>query len=256
MKDWQAYLDGTLSGDELVQAEEILKNDPGARAELNGLKAFRDQIKSSSLAEAVPTGKLENNLHQALALSGVFGTRVSPGSAAAIAACLVLLACAVTVKQVVLDKVPVGDPVASNAPIGPNDLDLDLRKSEFVDELAGSDTRAAAKWATKTVHYAVPVINLDKIGAGMTKIECGGCWVAYHFSSGGSDYALYGRKEHGALDRSPTLRCGSTVEIYQVKDGLAWYGKDGMTYVLKGGNANGRETLAKAASTQTDSPVF
>ena len=254
MTDWQAYLDGSLSEQDKAAADARLAADAAARAELDGLKEFTSKLRDSALAEAVPVDRLQAGMRSALRPTGVFGTNVRPGVAAAMAACLVLVALAVNFAAVLKNPIPVGNGTSSGGYPGP--IAIDLRKSAFVGALDGSDPKTAAAWATKTVHYNVPPVDLQSVGATMTKTECGGCWIAYHFDYEGSDYTLYGRRETGGLAKATTLQCGSDVALYLVQDGVAWYAKNGMTYVLKGGDSAGRESLAKIASDQTQLAAF
>lgn len=60
--DWQAYLDGSLESAQKEIAEQLLRDDPVARHELNGLKSFTSAIQSVGLSETVPIERLEATL--------------------------------------------------------------------------------------------------------------------------------------------------------------------------------------------------
>lgn len=63
--DWQRYIDGVLTPEEKVVADGLLRSDPSARRELEGLKEFKRALRESALREPVPMKRL----NQALAVA-------------------------------------------------------------------------------------------------------------------------------------------------------------------------------------------
>jgi hypothetical protein len=56
--DWQAYEDGVLTPMEKAAADELMRKDPSARRELEGLRALRKAVRAAALREPVPMKKL------------------------------------------------------------------------------------------------------------------------------------------------------------------------------------------------------
>ena len=72
--DWQRYIDGVLTPEEMAVADGLLRSDPSARRELEGLKEFKRVLRESALREPVPTKRL----NRALTLATGRGERQRP----------------------------------------------------------------------------------------------------------------------------------------------------------------------------------
>ncbi len=57
--DWYAYLDGTLSADERVIADQTLAEDANAKGQLNEVREFLASIRREGLSEEVPLSRLQ-----------------------------------------------------------------------------------------------------------------------------------------------------------------------------------------------------
>lgn len=258
--DWQAYLDGSLTGETLQRAEEALANDPTARAELDGLKSFRSVLKSAAMKEVVPELGLLATMKQVVRENRKpWFARPSVLLPVAVAASALVMAVMFASPELSgADRQVLAEASTSTAPRAINST-TDLRQSSFQAAMNGSDPRAAAKWLAEKVNYDAPVIRLASVkGAQLDGAECGYCWIAYRMSYQGQKYVLYGRREQGRDFLTQPLsssECRSAVQLYRVKDGIAWRGPNDMTYVLTGGDDNGQLALAEAASSETSDLV-
>lgn len=214
--------------------ETALRDDPAARAELDGLKAFVARTRKDGQAVIVPVTRLEGILGGVVghgAPRGIFGTKIRPSVAAVAAVLMILVSWAVLRPPVI-----VGETLPT----------VDLRKSAFVARNSISDPVQAAVWAQKTNGKSAPVVSLASLGVQLTGEECGGCWVAYGLRFKGEDFVLYARQESGAFKGLKAASCGTNA-IYEVHNGTGWYGPGGMTYILTGGSHGARTELAQNA---------
>lgn len=246
--DWQAYLDGSLIQQEQLRADELLRQDPSAQAELDSLKNFREQIKKAGLGEAVPTSRLEANLRQ------IVRENRTPWFArfsflGPVAAAIVALAVIVNVPT----NFRTVDQPSSNQVVAST---LDLRLSPFVASMAVHDPQKAAEWTASKVHYPTPVISLASLkGSELEGAECGQCWMAYRVQYQGEKYIIYGRHESDRFAKKKCMMAQGNVHLYEYTDGLAFRGKNDMTYLVKGGTKEGRMAIVKAACEETDNLV-
>ena len=241
--DWQAYLDGSLSPAEMQAAKEILASDPHANGEFEGLKALREEIKRQAHGEHVPLESLNSSLKQ------IVRENKTPWFAkSAVLVPTAIAACA-------LVAFAVFSPTSQVNPINPPKVaqaqTVDLQLSPFQAEIEEHDPVKAAKWLAEKLDRPAPVLTLANAqGSELDGVECGYCWIAYKVSYKGEHYTLYGRKESDRFDKMPPTECGDKT-LYELSDGIAWRCKGDMSYVLKGGNAKDRRTLAETAIQET-----
>lgn len=60
--DWQAFLDGSMDASERAHVEKLLKTDPAAKRELDGLVALRDTVRTAGVSVPVPLERLSAGL--------------------------------------------------------------------------------------------------------------------------------------------------------------------------------------------------
>jgi hypothetical protein len=86
--DWQMYEDGEFGPEAKRLAEKALSEDPSARAELEGLRAFKRSVREAAMAEPVPVRSMEVKLGQIVGRRP--STRWQVRAAAAVAALLLI----------------------------------------------------------------------------------------------------------------------------------------------------------------------
>ncbi len=245
--DWQAYLDGSLEGDQLAHAEQNLNDDPNARAELDGLKSFIGQLKNQGLSEPVPLDRLKANLNQTVRANRTPWHARPVFWVPAMAAALGILA--LTFNNPIRS-------INSYQPLPVAAQEVELRLSEFQAATTIHDPQAAARWANEKTKKPAPVVTFASLpGTTFDGAECGFCWIAYKISYKGDQYTVYGRQERDRYtDELPSSSCdGGT--LFHFKGGVGWRGKGNMSYAVKGGTSEGRLAIAESAIMECDNIV-
>ncbi len=225
--DWQAYLDGSLSGTDREAAESMLAEDPGARAELEGLKAFRTAIRLAASEEA-PIGALEGALQRT-----VFGASETkaprtrriwawPVAAAAAAAILFFL---------------FRGPTISSGEIG---------------SLATADAVAAARWAKDRVGIASPAVSLAGMGR-LELVHCGRGWACFDYVVDGQRFHLYVTPAKGDWAGCEEREVGG--RRYYVGDDVGWTAGT-LAFRVKGGTEELRLRIAEQAANEIDAQLL
>lgn len=249
--DWQAYLDGSLNAEERHQAEELLKSDPVAQKELDGLKEFCQIIKEQGLSEAVPTDRLANHLS-----TMVKDNRAPWFARPAVLVPTAVAACALTAIALFSPPPVTQRPEQVATTQTHNDeYYTNLELSPFQASTAVDDPQEAATWAATMLNRPAPVITLAGTpGATLDQAECGYCWIAYKFTYEGEHYTIYGRKEQDRFSDLQGQACGEKT-LYVFPNAVGWRCAEDMDYVIKGGTPEGRRLLAEAASQETSNLV-
>lgn len=211
--DWQMYEDGLLSPEEMKEAESMLKNDDGARQELEGLRSFRRMIRQAGMREPVPFRRLRHMLRDIVGRSASWsGRRVAViGSLAAAVLVLAFVAW-------------------QNGP------------------LAGGVKRFAS--VERAVQWATPVSGLDlptfELGdaAQFEGVHCGKEWACFDYIVNGETVHVYikVKSERGAC-RIVDLRGVR----YYVTENIA-FDHENLTIQVSGGDDVVRWQVAKAAT--------
>ena len=243
--DWQAYLDGSLTPEEYEIAEQQLQSDPAAQRSVAGLREFRDSIKSASLADPVPTDRLQRGLSDMVKANKTpWFSRPSVLVPTAVAACVVT---GIAIFSTPTSPASTGAPtVAMNGATAP-----DLLLSDYQAGMAVDSPEEAAEFVSGLLYRPAPVVTLANVqGANFDSAECGYCWIAYKFSYEGEKYTLFGRKQDTRFGKMFSEQlAGKTV--YYFEDSIGWRCAGDMDYVLKGGTFEGRQTIAAEAVHET-----
>ncbi|RIK00225.1 MAG: hypothetical protein DCC46_05555 [Armatimonadetes bacterium] len=227
--DWQSYLDGSLEGEELRQAESLLAADARAQAEFEALKRLRSAVRQAALTEAVPIGSLRRCLSQVVQTPREARPAPRPWfqwSFAAAAAILVLVM-ALSWFQ------PSGSPFGS---------DLVAVNGQMI-----SDPAFARDWLRQNASLGpVPMVNLAGL-ADLNHCCYGTGWACYEFMVEGKEYKLVIRERTEQLPGQKRLVDG--VPFY-VDEGICWSCPN-FTYQVLGGDDDTRWKVAIEAAAQT-----
>lgn len=233
----QDYINNRLSPAETQKFKEEMSQNPSLQKETEALQALRQAVRSAGLAEPVP------NLQPMLAeIARPSRTSWFQKFAPAAIACVAIFGIGVAVNRAVTDQT---NPIVASAKPLPEAAHL-YKKSPQIMSWQGSDPKEAAAHIAKKFKQPFPTL-INMTGAEITGAECGHCWIAYDLKHNGQAYTLYGRKESGNIDQGTPQPYGDHL-LYKFQDGIGWYDKGGMTYVLVGGTAEGRYALACKAS--------
>lgn len=169
--DWQAYMDGSMGGEERLRAEDALQNDPKAQCELDGLKYFVQTVKVQALQEDIPYDRLAALIPQPVVKPKVQWW--SRFEFAGLAASLVLAV--VFIAPSLMNRV--------------------------VSEIETKNPVVASQWASDRLAMNVPVLDLGE-DAPMFRVHegKGRCCFDYHFE--GKTYHLNVRPK-GTMDDRP-----------------------------------------------------
>lgn len=216
--DWQAYLDGSLAPEQQVEAERMLKEDEGARKELEALKRFVGDIRAASLREEVPLDRL----------AAMIPSEKKPRFHWAIPTAT--LAAAAAIAAILFFK---GAPT----PVAEADV-------KFT-----SDVTVATNWVQPKMRFKVPEIDL---GATMPLVR-----VHHGADSCCFDYDVHGRTYHiNVLDKGAPERKGKPVKLQDgrtayMSRGVYWKQGDLAFYVV-GPDRNTALEVASAASSRLE----
>jgi hypothetical protein len=182
MIDWQAYLDGSLESEDRRLADEVLKNDPKARRELDGLELFVQTVRVQALQEEIPYDRLAKLIPET-AVKQKRGWWMK-FEFAGLAACLALAMFFVA-------------PGLFSRP---------------VSELITNDPVFASRWASEKQALNVPVLDLGQ-DAPMMRVHEGKGRCCFDYEIDGKTYHLNVRPK-GTMEPRPgetiTLASGQT----------------------------------------------
>ena len=214
--DWQMYEDGVLSPEEMKEAESMLKNDDGARRELEGLRSFRRMIRQAGMREQVPFGRLQRILREIVGRTSWSGRRAAvSGSVAAAVLVLAFFAW-------------------KNGPLGGEGAG-DVKHFASVE--------GAVQYATPVSGLDLPTFELGEV-AEFEGVHCGKEWACF-------DYIVDGKSVHVYIQiKSEKGDC----RIFD-RDGFRYYVSDaiefdhqGLTIQVSGGDEGLRWQVAQAAT--------
>jgi hypothetical protein len=219
--NWQEYEDGSMTPEMRKTADELLKTDPKAQEELDGLRSFRKSIRKACLTEPVPEHKLRKILRSIVSPTGSkSGSRrllLPLGAAAAMAA------------------------VAWFA-FGPSiTTDPNVERTLMV-----SNSTEAAAFAAEGAGFAVPPITLAGLNATLTGTHCKDGFACFDFLVDG---ALY----HVTMQTSPASTDPGTMKRHEGQDflicpkGVRWE-DDSVNFMVMGPDEETRWKIAEAAA--------
>lgn len=243
--NWQAYLDQSLSSEEMAQAMELLKSSPSARAELAALEQFTQQVRQAGLSQTVPLQHLEASLRALRSPKVVQRPSWRLLGAGAVAA----VAMAFAARQIISTTVQV--------PVSPGSVSFAVGNA--LETHPVTVPSAAANWVKSKTNFDYPTIDLLPMGK-LKSAQVASKWVAYDYDVEGHTYVL-------AMSNS----CGTQVlggKIAKQLDGAILYEGQGIgwkigkiTYYVTGPNRANRFNMAILAANQvlhpkTKQPIF
>jgi hypothetical protein len=219
--DWQAYLDNSLTVEERERAEQMLKESPEARRELDGLKMFVSDVRAVALSEEVPLDRL-------LALMPKEEPKVRP-SLWLRPAMLTGMAAAAALAFVLISGV--------------------VRPGLTLDASAGyvSDTRFASEWASKKLAMNVPDLALGD-DAKLTYVHesKGKCCLDYEFN--GEEFHVNVRpKRQLAANPGKPIMLKNGVKAYMGR-GVRWVQGDYEMFIVGGSRENALELANRTSA--------
>lgn len=213
--DWQAYLDGTLDAEARAEAERQLRDDPGARRELAGLRALVVATRGAMVAEPVPVGNLRRALRKATQPAWLPATRWAIAGGA-ITVALAAIWTQAMLDPIRLDRTPIEATFATMSPV------------------------AASQWVDQQARIPAPVLRLP-CGASFSEARYGREWASLAFWHDDARYELLMSRCSKPFDGARVVTRDGR-EFY-VGNGIGW--KEGrFAYYLRGGSAEQRWHLA------------
>ncbi|MBX3117638.1 MAG: hypothetical protein KF784_01120 [Fimbriimonadaceae bacterium] len=230
--DWQAFDDGSLTPEEIVQIKQALRNDPAIKAEWEGFQALKSEIKRTRENEPVPTDRLNAMLDTVLAgrqRKGVTSRRwVVAGAAASVLAAA----------YIGYGLLGVGADTHGGIELPPE-----------ADTLAMNDTASAKSWIDRHASFRMPELTLPReakvVKAAYGKTEC---WACMDFEYNGKTFCLLVTVRQGVLDDKKTKTFHGIV--YYEGKGVGWKAQN-KTFYLSGGTAAERWRFATHLAPQT-----
>ena len=215
--DWQLFEAGQMTGDQLAEAQEALKNDPQAAKELDGLKNFTKTCRKAGLSEPVPTQKLNAICSQVCQYerAPLWRRLAVPAAAAAVVFVVVFMATR-------------GSGIDPLAPVPPG------------EQLLTGDSLLVADWASQRAHIFVPKLDLAKV-ASLKSAECGEGWACLDMTAESQKYQLWVYRKDECLAKLKEVQ-DAGMKFY-VGDGLAWRCPKSV-YWLRGGTEASRKKIA------------
>jgi hypothetical protein len=207
--DWQDYEDGMMSPDERMEADRLLAESEEARAELEGLRAFRTAVRRACLAEPVPSARLRRSLSRSV------GSR--PSRRWAFPASLAAAACCAAAAWIALS--PSQDQPAFSAASSP-----------MVAQVAARSPVEAQGFLSERCGMAMPKVTL----AGYGRLEgatAGRDWGCYDFQVQDRKVHIYVRRDDGRLSGRPSL-VHNGMPMFE-REGVGW-NCSGWTYYVIG----------------------
>lgn len=214
--DWQRFVDGSLGADELALHQAALESDPGARAELDGLRALRTATRESVRA----------------AVAEAPARRAWP-------ALLPWAVAAVAVLVAALALFPRQDPMRfDTSPMVAGKSDLEYGKT--------------LEWLRAKSGIAVPNLDFGADGCFRGGMYGEG-WACLYFSQGGIPYQLFVREDAPQLEKGRSTRLACGVDAY-VGQGVGWR-SGGLSYYLRSDKADDVRAVAASLADQTEKDV-
>jgi hypothetical protein len=214
--DWQAYLDGSLPPDLAREAERLLREDPRVRRELQALKGFIGQVRSSALSEFVPAGRFESLMPR----------RRKPNRA---------------FRKSVFSLVPLAVLAGAWHVTGQDPARLD--RSPVLATSRTEDPAQAATFAASYLMAGAPKVALDG-RAQLCTTRAGAGWAAYDYRVGEDRYSLYISRDATPFRKRPQRTIEG--ERYVSSHGVGWEQK-GLAFYVAGPEPGVRTSLACAA---------
>ncbi|MCU0316998.1 MAG: hypothetical protein MUC92_10435 [Fimbriimonadaceae bacterium] len=233
--DWQEFESGEGSEALTQRAKEALQQEE-AKAEFEGLKAFRAAVKSEGLKEMIPVMNLEKKLSD-VARKGSHSQAkplwlwIAPVAATAALAAVFFSS----------SLNPVSEPVpfvttstlASHQSINPQETAL---------------------WLASNGPTPVAEIALKGVACHLNQARVGDKWVAWDFQMKDEDYTIYAKQSSDCLRKYQLVERGGR-GFYVSSKGVGWRCKAGMSYYVVGGTEEGRWQIATQACQETPNLV-
>lgn len=175
--DWQMYEEGELGPEAMRQAEEALRTDPMAKKELDGLRAFRRNVREAALSVTVPQKRLEKRLGEVVGRVELPKWRVRLSLAAAVV-------CAVVLALIAVDRLS-----------QPNSLIEERREFQTAGE--------AVEWASEQSMIPMPMIESAKFGP-LDSVHAGRGWACF-------DYVVSHQIVHVKVSKGAVGKAGCSV---------------------------------------------
>lgn len=221
--DWQLFESGQMTGEQLAEAQEALRNDPMAAKELEGLKSFTKTCRKAGLSEPVPTQRLNSICSQVCQYekAPMWRRLAIPAGAAA----------AVVVVAFLYTR---GAPIDPLAPVPPG------------EQILTTDSLLVADWASQRAHIYVPKLELNQV-AKLKSAECGEGWACLDLAADNQKYQLWVYRKDECLAKLKEVQ-DAGMKFY-TGDGLAWRCPKSV-YWLRGGTEQSRKKIALAICEQ------
>ena len=221
--DWQSYLDGSLSREEMERLSEILRDNPQSQAELKGLESFRAELKARALeGEEVPLTKMKNRLRAALETEVPPTAKHKFGKLGwSLAAAVACLACFATIAYMRRD------PLLSN-----------FRGNEVA--LKANSGEDAKVWLEKSVNIPIPNLSSDKFD--LREVRHGADWAAIDVQVDRKMCSVYLKRTPESFASLPHISHGGL--SYINVSGIGWKLGDTLYYVT-GDDENAKWTVAE-----------
>lgn len=220
--DWQAYLDGSLSPAEMRQAEELLKADARAQAQVEGLRAFRHAIKQAGQSVDVPLDRLHRLV-----------PRTPPKISFLTRLAWIPPTLAVIFGGWFLFRVTTGMLHHSSDP-------MSLDQSPPVAALQTSSMSQATAWIAQKTSLVPPPMAMIPGGRLMT-VHCGKNWATLEFVYHALPYNLTLCTNTAPLQAGHRFKTSAGTFLTGI--GIGWTANN-FGYYLKGGDATTREQVA------------
>jgi hypothetical protein len=221
--DWQMYEDGEFGPEAKRLAEKALSEDPSARAELEGLRAFKRSVREAAMAEPVPVRSMEEKLGE------IVGRRQSSRWQVRVAAAVI------AVVVIGLGYAAVSAVMWSNPAIE--------QRAEF-DSLV-----TAIDWSSDRSKLAVPPFAEEGVGT-FTSVHSAQGWACF-------DFLVKGKSTHVTVSRRKAFRTyGPTTlaasdKAFIINDaGLARFSAKGLVFVVDSGDADTNVMVSRAILSQ------
>jgi hypothetical protein len=202
--DWQAYLDGSIEPGERREAERLLREDPQAQRELDGLKSFVSAVRQAGLSEAPQAGGRR----------GRAALKVGAGLLAT--AAVLILAFFLTLDPMRLNRAPTRETFAIESPT------------------------EAASWVVEKTGMPAPELPLGE--ARLIGARYGRGWACYDYQLEGNDYFLYMSRDATPLQKAERVVERDGMRYY-LGQGVGWEHGE-LAFYLRGGEEERRLDLA------------
>lgn len=203
--DWQSYLDGSLTQEEMERLADLLRKDSQSQAELRGLETFLHELKVRAITdEPVPLSRMKQRLASSLPIRPVH--RRVGWSIAAVAACVACFATIMYLRR---------DPVLSS--FGGREVSMRASSSE-----------AARNWLVQEVNLPVPLLNSTKFS--LQVVRRGPDWAAFDVLVGENACSVYLKRSPETYAALPHVTHAGL--SYIRGQGVGWRQDDTLYYVI------------------------